>query len=181
MIPKKSNIQAEVIPVQGHYVMTCTDADGKVKWVEEFDNLVTNVGKAYLLNTFFSGSAYTAAWYMGLITATGFTNYNAADTMSSHAGWTESTYYSLATRPTVTWGSATATGGGAGSAGTGSIATTTITFNINSTDTLTGAFLTTNSTKGGTTGTLFSASSFTGGTRSVISGDVVSVVYTVNC
>ena len=52
------------------------------------------------------------------------------------------------------------------------------TFSINGTTTVGGAFLTSNNTKGGSTGTLFSASDFTGGDRSVVSGDTLTVTYT---
>jgi hypothetical protein len=42
-----------------------------------------------------------------------------------------------------------------------------------------GAFLTSNNTKGGTTGILFSAADFQApGDRSVVSGDTITVTYT---
>ena len=51
-------------------------------------------------------------------------------------------------------------------------------FSINGTTTVGGAFLTSNSTKGGTTGTLFSAADFgSPGDRSLVSGDVLNVTY----
>jgi hypothetical protein len=43
-----------------------------------------------------------------------------------------------------------------------------------------GAFLTTDSTKSGTTGILYSAGSFTGGNRSIASGDTLNVTYTAS-
>lgn len=148
------------------------------KWVEEFDNLVTNVGKIDLLDKYFAGSTYTASFFLGLVDGGSAPTYNAADTMASHAGWTESTAYSNATRVAPSFGSATASGGGSGTAGTGSKITTATAFNINATATIAGCFLTTNSTKGGTTGTLYSAGSFTGGNKSVANGDTLSVTYT---
>jgi len=52
-------------------------------------------------------------------------------------------------------------------------------FTINGTTTVGGAFLTSNDTKGGTTGTLFSAADFQSpGDRSVVSGDILNVTYT---
>jgi hypothetical protein len=167
--------------VVGHYTVTCTDADGNVKWEEAFPNLVVNVGKTNLLSTYFTGSSYTATWYLGLVDGGSSPTYNAADTMASHSGWTENTGYSNSTRPAPTWGSASASGGGAGTAGTGTISTTATAFSINATGTIAGAFLVTNSTKGGTTGTLYSAGSFTTGNRSVLSGDTLNVTYTANC
>ncbi len=51
-------------------------------------------------------------------------------------------------------------------------------FSINGTVTIAGAFLTSNNTKGGTTGILFSASDFQSpGDRAVVSGDTLNVTY----
>jgi len=171
--------------VVGAFTVTCTDADGNLRWEETFKNLVVNVGKTDLLNKYFAGTSYTAAWYLGLVDGNSTPTYNAADTMSSHAGWTENTGYSQATRPAAAFGAASAAGGGAGSAGTGTIATSATAFSINSvilpSGTIAGAFLVSNSTKGGTTGTLYSAGSFTTGNRTVLSGDTLNVTYTANC
>jgi hypothetical protein len=55
------------------------------------------------------------------------------------------------------------------------------TFNITGTATVGGAFLTSNNTVGGTTGTLFSAADFQSpGDRSVVNGDTLTVTYTFN-
>jgi len=172
---------SEDMVITGRFTATCYDSEGNLKWEEHFPNLVVNVGKIDLLNKYFAGSAYTAAWYLGLVNGGTSPTYNAADTMSSHSGWTEVTGYSNATRPAASFGSATASGGGAGSAGTGTISTSATAFNINATNTVAGAFLTTSNTIGGTTGTLFSAGSFTSGNRSVLSGDVLNVTWTANC
>src|SRR3972149_2987440 len=48
-----------------HYVVEAV-RDGKVLWVDEFDNLVVNVGLDDNLDKHFKGSGYTAAWYVGL-------------------------------------------------------------------------------------------------------------------
>ena len=150
------------------YNFECRDADGNVKWTESFTNLVTTAGKNDILTNQFKGSSYTAAWYLGLIDNAGFSAIAAGDTASSHAGWTESTAYSNANRPTLSFGTASA----------GSLAATAATFNINATATINGAFSITNSTKGGTTGVLYSAGSF-GATRSVANLDTLNVTLTV--
>jgi len=172
----------EQISITGYYGVKCLDVDGNVKWEEGFNNIVVNVGKIDLLTQYFKGSAYTAAFYLGLVDNAGFTTYAPGDTMSSHAGWAESVAYSNATRPGVTFGTATASGGSSnpGVAGTGTLVSDAVTFNINATATILGAFLTTNSTKSDTTGTLYSAGSFTGGSRSVVSGDSLLVTYTAS-
>lgn len=150
----------------------------EVVWEDEFSNLVLNGGKADLLDKYFAGAGYTAAWYMGLVDGDSAPTYNAADTMASHAGWTEATAYAAANRPTIAWNAASATGGGAGSAGTGSKASTAVAFSINATDTIAGCFLASNNTKGGTSGIAYSAGSFSGGNRAVQSGDTLSITWT---
>lgn len=160
----------EQVHVAGRYRVECVGADGTVKWVDHFDNLVTTVGKNFLLDTVLAGSTYTAAWYLGLIDSSGYTAVAAGDTASSHSGWTESTAYSNGTRPAPSWGSASS----------GSKASTATAFNINATATIKGAFLISNSTKSGTTGTLYSAGLFSGGDRAVASGDTLNVTYTAS-
>ena len=159
----------------GVYTLQCFDKDGKLKWEESSHNLVMNVGLQDMNTQYFKGSAYTAAWYVGLVTGPGSgTTFAAADTMSSHAGWTENTGYSNATRPAATFGTATTANP---SVQTNSASPAS--FTINATSTIAGAFLTSISTKGGTTGILFSASDFTSpGDRSVVSGDTLNVTYT---
>jgi hypothetical protein len=94
--------------------------------------------------------------------------------MASHAGWTEIVPYSNANRVTASFATATTANP--------SVVTNTASpavFNINATATVGGAFLTSNNTKSGSTGTLFSAADFgSPGERSVVSGDTLSVTYT---
>jgi hypothetical protein len=161
----------------GHFLAVAAEMEVE-KWVDEAPNLVFNAGLVLALDTFFAGSAYTAAFYLGLVDGGSAPTYNAADTMASHAGWTESTAYSNSTRVAPTFNSATASGGGSGTKGTGSKATTATSFNINATATIAGCLIATNSTKGGTTGTCYSAGSFTGGNRSVANLDTLQVTYT---
>jgi hypothetical protein len=159
----------------GVYVIECRDKDGQLKWREETHNLVVNVGLQDMNTQYFKGTSYTAAWYVGLITGPGSgVTIAAGDTASSHAGWSENTTYSNATRPAATFGTATTA-----NPSVLSNSASTAQFNINGTATIAGAFLINNSTKGGTTGTLFSASKFTSpGDRAVASGDTLNVTYT---
>lgn len=158
----------------GVYAIECYDSAGNLKWREETHNLVVNVGLQDMNTQYFKGSSYVAAWYIGLITGPGSgVTIAAADTMSSKT-WSENTSYSNATRPTATFGTAT-TANPSVISNSASVAQ----FNINGTATIAGAFLVNNSTKGGTTGTLFSASNFTSpGDRAVASGDTLNVTYT---
>jgi len=164
----------EKLKAGGVFTVQCFDKDGNLKWAEENHNLVVNEGLQDMNTKYFSGSGYTAVWYIGLY-GSGATNSPAAgDTMASHIGWTEVTAYSQATRPAVTFGTATTADP--------SVITSSAspaTFSINGTTTVGGAFLTSNNTKGGTTGILFSASDFQSpGDRSVVNGDTLTVTYT---
>lgn len=160
----------------GVYRVECRDAQGNLKWAAESHNLVVNVGLKDMNDKYFTGSAYTAAWYLGLYGAAASNNPAAADTAASHAGWTEVTAYSNATRPACTFAAAT-TADPSVITNSGSPAV----FNMNGTATVGGVFLITNSTKGGTTGILFSAGDLSApGDRSVVNGDTLSVTYTFN-
>jgi hypothetical protein len=159
----------------GVFTFQCFDAQGNLKWEESTHNLVVNVGLKDMNDKYFSGSGYTAAWYLGLVTGPGAGNtYAAADTMASHAGWTEDAGYSQSTRPACSFGAATTADP---SVITNS--TSVAVFSINATTTIAGAFLTSDDTKSGTSGVLFSVSNFTSpGDRSVVSGDTLNVTYT---
>lgn len=158
----------------GRFKVECLDKDGNLKWTAESKNLVVNVGLQDMNTQYFKGAIYTAAWYIGLYGAASTNNPAAGDTMASHAGWTEITGYSNANRPTATFGTATTADPSVidNSASPAS-------FSINATNTIGGAFLVNNNTKGGSTGTLFSAADFQSpGDRSVVSGDTLNVTYT---
>ena len=75
--------------IKGTYHVVCRDADGNVKWEDDIENVVTFLGKNYLLDNGMAGSAYTAAFYMGLISSVSFTNL--ATTISSLASYTSAT------------------------------------------------------------------------------------------
>lgn len=158
----------------GVFHVKCFDKDGNLKWEDSAHNLVVNVGLKDMNDKYFSGSTYTAAWYLGLVTGPGSGNtYAAADTMASHGGWTENTDYSESVRQTATFGAAT-TADPSVIDNSGSVAV----FSMNGTATIAGAFLTSDDTKSGTSGILFSVSNFTSpGDRAVVSGDTLNVTY----
>lgn len=153
--------------ISHRYRFECFGPDGQLKWSEEVDNLVTTAGMNDVLDKYYKGSTYTAAHYIGLA---GSGTKAAADTMSSHAGWSEVTDYSQGARPTLAWGSASS----------GSLAASGASaFSINATVTVAGAFITTVSTKGGTTGTLVGVTDFAA-PRSLASGDTLNVTPTAS-
>ena len=167
----------ETAQATGAYNVECRDKEGNLKWAAESKNLVVSVGLQYMAGTALDGAtARITTWYLGLITGPGSgTTIIAANTMSSHAGWTEYVNYSNANRVTATFAAATTA--------TPSVVTNTASpavFNINGAGgTVAGAFLTSANDKSGTTGTLFSAADFgSPGDRTVVSGDTLSVTYT---
>jgi hypothetical protein len=167
---------ADSASAKGVYKIQCHDKDGNLKWEDEAPNLVVNEGLQDMNAKYFTGTTYTAAWYLGLY-GSGATNSPAAgNTMASHGTWTEVTAYSQATRPACTFGTPTTANP--------SVATNSASpasFSINGTTTVGGAFLTSNNTKGGTTGILYSAADFSApGDRAVVSGDTLSVTYTLS-
>lgn len=145
------------------YQVECLDADGNVKWTEEYKNLVTTVGKTDIVDKYFKGSAYTAAWFLGL---KGTGTAVVGDTLASHASWAEVNPYT-GNRPAITFGTTSA----------GSNTATAVSYAITGSATVAGAFVASVNT--GTSGTLYSAGDF-GSPRAVLSGDTLNVTLTVS-
>lgn len=157
----------------GVFTVTCYDQDGNLKWETKAKNLVTNVGLQDVNTQYFTGAAYTAAWYIGLVDNAGFTAYDPTDTMASHTGWAENTDYSGTDRGTANFGSAT-------------LADPSVIdndaaqaqFSITGSATIRGAFLTSTQDNSTNTGILFSVADFEApGSRTVVSGDTLNVKY----
>jgi hypothetical protein len=167
----------ERVGAGGVYTVTCVGADGVEKWSDTFHNLVVNEGLQDMNSKYFKGSGYTAGWYLGLVQGPGSgTTYAAADTLASHAGWTElapGTAYT-GNRIAVVFNAASPTLADP-SVVSNSVAPSVFPMLVNST-VVAGAFLTTAAT--GTSGILFSAGDFTGGDKTVDSGDTLNVTYT---
>jgi hypothetical protein len=163
----RPGVREAIAPPRLRYAIACFDRDGALKWREDFANLVTNAGRDDLLAKYFKGSAYTASWFVGL---KGTGSAAAADTMGSHAGWAEVTPYSEGARQALTLGTV--------SSQSVSNSAAKATFSINATQTVAGAFVANDSTKGGTAGLLYSAGDFAA-PRSVASGDTVQVTVTL--
>jgi hypothetical protein len=153
------------------YNVKCFNEDGKLAWVEDFENLVTTQGKNNLLDVYFKGGTASTTWYVAL--------YNSGtpvvgDTYATHAGYVEDSNYSNANRPTLTLGTIS----GASVDNSGSVAA----FNMNATTTIVGAAVVNKNTKGDTAaagGILYSAGAF-GASRSVVNGDTLNVTITLS-
>jgi len=156
---------------KGRFKVQHLDKDGNLKGEYEFPNGITNVGKNKILDVMFNGTTPLTTWYIGLIDNAGFSALAAADTMASHTGWAESTAYTESTR--VAWGQ--------GSAASQSITNATpAQFDINATGTMYGIFLTSDNTKGGTSGTLWTSGAFSS-TVSVSNGDQLNKLGSPGC
>jgi len=147
----------------------------EVKWEGSFSNLVTTVGKNAGLDNNLSGSGYTAAWYLGLISSTSYTAVAVGDTMASHSGWLEA---GAANAPTYS-GSRKTTAWSAASAGSKALSAGLV-FTFTGSGTVKGCFMNTVATVDGTTGTLYSAGLFTGGDQPVVSTNTLTVTYTAS-
>jgi hypothetical protein len=143
--------------------------DGKVidKWQDH--NLVVNEGLNDLLQVYLGNGTQKATWYVGLFEG----NYTPVATLTAAtvaSAATECVAYDEATRPE--WVEA--------AAASQQITNTAskATFTINATKTVYGAFLVSDSTKGGTAGVLFAASRFSTA-RALIDDDQLLVTYTI--
>lgn len=149
-------------PYSIRFQFVCHGPDGREKWREDIDNLVTTVGKTFAIDTLLKGSAYTAAWYLMLM---GAGTKDVGDTMASHAGWSELTPYS-GNRPAITWGTTIS----------GSNTSSGVVISITGTASVAGAGITTVNT--GTSGTLYNAADFSS-VKNVVSGDTLTVTLTM--
>lgn len=170
------------LKIIGEYTFVCRDAEGNELWREVVPNLLTQIGKALLLDQGLAGSAYTAVEYMGLISSTSFSAVSGGDTMTSHTGWLEAGSANAPTysgnRLTTAWSAATTSGASAYSATKALSAGLTFTFT--GSGTVQGAFLVGGSgasaTIGNTGGTLYSAGTFST-PQPVVSTNTLTVSY----
>ena len=138
-------------------------------WSARKRNGITDVGIHYLLDTGFRGQAQISTWYAGLIDATGFAGVNPGDTMASHPGWTENVNYSETNRPAFAFPAAASRS-----------ISDEVSFTINAaSQTIQGIFVTSDNTKGGTTGTLWSTAEFPS-PPTLNNGNVLTASYTLS-
>lgn len=151
---------------KGTWTARCYKSDGSVKWEENWDNLITNVGLDYSLESSLAGGSQTTTWYVGLTNSS--PTANSTDTMASHPGWTEVTNYDEAGRPV--WTPGAVSGQSVNNSGSAAVFT-------GSTDgtVVGGAFLVSDNSKGGSAGKLFSVGPFTIGNKTLDAGDTLEV------
>jgi len=161
----------ETIELGDLFEIECFDKHGNLKWRDTIKNLVVDEGLDDVLDKYLKGSSYTAAHYVGLTDGT--PTFAAGDTMASHTGWTEVTAYDETVRQDATWGTVS------GKSVDNSANKAVFTISTNST-VVGGAFLATDSTKGGTTGTLYGGGAFSAGDKTLDDGDVLNVTVTAS-
>lgn len=132
-------------------------------------NSVVDTGINDNENVYFAGSTQRNPWYFGLVDNSGFSSFSASDTAGSHGGWTEFTNYAESVRQTWSVGTASAKT----ITGTASSA-----FTMSGSAAIKGAILISNSTKGGSTGQLWSEGPF-GVVQSLVTSQVLRVNYTL--
>jgi hypothetical protein len=162
--------------VHGRYRAECYSADGVLKWVEEYDNVVTDLGVKLMLDGIL-GNAASGALFLGL---KGTGTAVVGDTQASHVSWlevgaTNAPTYS-GTRKTPTFSAASGAGAGARTKTTSAV----VVFTFTGAGTVFGSFLNIGGTSAidNTTGTLFSAGDFSA-SKTVANTDVLNVTYTL--
>lgn len=158
---------------RGRFTVVCHGADGREKWRDTINNLVTTVGKNLLLDKILGNSA-AGAVVMGL---KGTGSAASGDTQASHAGWLE---VGGSNAPTYTGNRQTPS---FSAASAGSKATSSaVSFAMTGSGTVAGCFINIggSATKDDTTATLFSAGDFSSGNKTVTSGDTLNVTYTLS-
>jgi hypothetical protein len=182
-VSMQSNVVgSDSVGIEGFYHVVCRDADGNIKWEDEFPNLVNAPGKQLMLDTLLrtSGTYTTVGPFLGLISGTGLT-FAASDTLLTKT-WTEFTNYTVggsAVRGTAVFAASTSTGTTPSNVTTSAAAAITYTITGGG-GTVGGCFLVTgsgaSSTQGNTSGTMYSAGAFATA-KVTTAGDTVSVTY----
>jgi hypothetical protein len=178
--------QAESMGLQGTYHCVCHDSAGKLKWEDTIDNLTTNIGRKTLNDVFLDQVLVSPTTVcLGLwVTIAGAPA--VGDTMTSHAGWKEigvanaPGYTVLASVLRAVPAFAASTTANPAVKSTSAPAVYLIT--TAGPSPIDGAFLVVGgiTTIDDTTGILFSAGAFTAGTKTVTSGDTLSVSWSLS-
>jgi len=163
----------DMVSISGQWEWEARDPNGKLLWRDGYDNLVVDQGLNEMLGLMLDRSTSPAyakqtAWYIGLVVETASPAYAATDTLATNPNWNEVTAYSEGVRQTFT------DGGVSSKSLDNSASKATFTINADAT-VLDGGLLASDSTKGGTTGILYSVGAFTGGQKTLDTNDTIDV------
>lgn len=177
LVSKPSMMEEAII--RGIFEVECRDKNGNLKWKDSIKNLVVDVGKNWVLDGILGSAQTNTGPFMGLISSVGWSSVVAGSTMSSKSGWSEAgganppTY--SGTRKTCVW--AAASGGS-------KTLSAALSFTFTGSGTVKGCFIVMGTgavnTTDSTAGVLYSAGTFSGGDKSVVSTDVLNVSYTAS-
>jgi len=145
------------------YIVDCYGEDGFLKWTESTPNIVVNEGVDYLFDTAFIKSE-PVDWYAGLVKQGAGV---ATDTMQNHSfaewlGWVN------VKRPLLTFEEVVPR------TSLENVKSRPVTFTSGTTDTITGAFMTTSEIKDDYSGSLYGVTSFRKA-HNLIPGDSISM------
>jgi hypothetical protein len=161
----------------GLWKMVCKGPDGKIKWVEQWHNLIVDEGLNESLNVTLGNQTQSASWYIGMISGTVDTisgQLAAGDTLASNA-WTEVPFSSVSESVRGLWD----VSGVTPVSGESISNPTPVTYNFTSAETVGGAFLC--SVSSGTAGILFSEGVFgsSGAEKTLGNGDTLDITATI--
>lgn len=153
------------VRVGGVFRIKCFDKHGNLKWIDEAKNLVPDAAINDLISVWLAGGTQDTTWFIGLKEAG---TPAAADTLASHASWSENSDYS-GDRKAWTLGSVSA------KSVSNSASPASFTFTADSL-TIAGCFICSVAT--GTTGLLVCAADFSAARSGIMTNDVLEVTYT---
>lgn len=159
-------VPAEPLRVGGRFL---GEIRRKGQIIDQFEipNLVVNEGLNHLLNVAFNGATQVSPWYLGLFEGN-YTPVAGVTAATIASASTECTAYASGTRPEYVEAASTAQ--------LTTNAANRASFVFTSSKTIYGAFVISNSTKGGTAGTLFAAARF-GTAKVVVTDDELLLTY----
>lgn len=166
-------MSSSMLKIGGTFRLQVLSKEGDIKHEEEIDNGWVNNGLKHLMDRTFKGSPPTqATFYIGLID--GSPTLSDDDAIDSHSGWSEVTAYAETERQAWGQDDPVEESGNLITA----VNSTAASFNINGTVTAGGAFIVTDDTKSGTTGTLIATGVFSSD-LSLENGDILKIFYSL--
>lgn len=151
------------------------------------ENVVTTEGAKDLLDKYFAGSAYTAAWYLGLIAGASYSTPPAITNVAANLsgvgnGWGEcsATYAPNYSTPTGTNRGAITFSAASGTDPVSKASSATVDITFSATGTVKGAFIAAGSTRLATTAPLYSVALFGADKTIGTVGDQLKVTVTVS-
>ncbi len=159
--------------VRTNYELRVYSKEGKLKWTENFHNLLTTEGLNQLLDATLKTGLASPAWYVGLVSGATTPAYDQADVIGKHDGWTEFTDYAEGDRVPLVLGDI--------ADGMVDNSASPAKFTISKAGSIAGCFIVGKDGGGGTSGVLYGEGAFSGGAfRAVEPDDNARVTVTLS-